>query len=171
MNITIRQEQAGDAPEIRRVNEEAFGQAEEADLVDALRQNCDDLLSLVALEGDAIVGHALWSPATVESETAILKGMGLGPVGVLPEFQKKGIGTALINEGIGILRSRVCRFIIVLGHPKYYPRFGFVPARTYGIKSEWDMPESAFMVLMLDPVQASSIHGIAKYRPEFSVVR
>lgn len=171
MNITIRQEQAGDAIAIRRVNEEAFGQSDEADLVDTLRQNCDDLLSLVAIEGNEIVGHALWSPVTIESGKTISKGMGLGPVGVLPKFQRKGIGTGLIKEGIERLRSRGCPFIVVLGHPDYYPRFGFAPASGYGIKSEWDMSDSAFMVLWLDQSRAGNIQGTARYRPEFSIVR
>lgn len=171
MTITIRQEMPGDASTIRRLNEAAFGQTDEADLVDALRKNCDDLLSLVAVEGDEIVGHALWSPANIESGKTVTKGMGLGPVGVLPKFQRKGIGTALINEGIGLLRSRACPFIMVLGHPAYYPRFGFVPAAGHGITSEWDMPDSAFLVLLLEPSCATHIRGIAKYRPEFSMVR
>ena len=171
MTITIRQERAADAPAIRRVNEEAFGQRDEADIVDALRKNCDDLLSLVAVDDGEIVGHALWSPATIESGGPVFEGMGLAPVAVLPKCQRKGIGTALINEGIGRLRSQGCRFIIVLGHPGYYPRFGFVPASRHGVKSEWDMPENAFLVLMLDAANASSVHGTARYRPEFSVVR
>jgi putative acetyltransferase len=171
LRITIRKELPGDAPAIRLVNVEAFGQNDEADIVDALRQNCDDLLSLVAVEGSEILGHALWSPVTVESGAVISKGMGLGPVAVLKEFQRKGIGTRLINEGIELLRSRECPFVIVLGHPEYYPRFGFVPASRQGIKSEWDMPDNAFMVLLLDPSRAEEIHGVAKYRPEFSMVR
>ncbi len=169
--ITIRQELPGDAFAIRRVHETAFGRRDEADIVDALRRNCDDLVSLVALKGDAIVGHALWSPATIESGTSITKGMGLGPVGVLPGEQRRGIGTRLILTGIEMLRERGCPFIIVLGHLDYYPRFGFVPAVRHGVKSEWDMPESAFMIHIRDASQAATLRGIAKYRPEFSVVR
>lgn len=156
---------------IRQVHEAAFGQHDEADLVDALRKNCKELLSLVAVDGERIVGHALWSPVTIESESGTVPGMGLGPVGVLPEFQRRGIGSRLIKDGTEMLRSRQCPLIIVLGHQDYYPRFGFVPASKHGIRSEWDMPENAFMVLMLDPSCAGTILGIAKYRPEFSVVR
>lgn len=169
--IAIRKELPGDEPAIRNVHLAAFGQADEANIVDDLRKNCEVLLSLVAVEGDKIVGHALWSPAVIESDSSVSQGMGLGPVGVVPELQRKSIGTRLIKEGTDILQSQGCRFVIVLGHPDYYPRFGFVPAKRYGIKSEWDMPENAFMVLMLDPGQAAAIQGIAKYRPEFSIVR
>jgi len=122
------------------------------------------------VEGDKIVGYALWSPAIIESGSMVSQGMGLGPVGVAPELQRKGIGTLLIKEGNDTLRERGCRFIIVLGHPDYYPRFGFVPASRYRIRSEWDMPDNAFMVLVLDKSQSSVIQGVAKYRPEFSVV-
>lgn len=169
--ITTRKELPGDAAAVRQVHETAFGQADEADLVDALRKNCADLLSLVALDGDTIVGHSLWSPAEIISPEKTTKGMGLAPVGVLPAFQRKGIGTKLIAEGTDLLKQRGCPFVIVLGHPAYYPRFGFVPAVRYGIRSEWDMPEDAFLVQMLDPAKASSIQGTAKYRPEFSVVK
>jgi putative acetyltransferase len=93
--------------------------------------------------------------------------MGLAPVAVLPEYQRKGIGGTLIREGIGLLQVRGCPFIIVLGHPAYYPHFGFTPASQYGIRCEWDVPDGAFMIRLLDPEVMADVSGLAKYRPEF----
>jgi putative acetyltransferase len=85
------------------------------------------LLSLVAVEKEKIVGHILFSSAIIEGEHGVVKGMGLAPMAVLPEFQRQGIGSQLVKAGIEKLRKTKCPFIIVLGHPEYYPRFGFEP--------------------------------------------
>ena len=111
---TIRLESASDAPGIRRVNEEAFGQATEADLVDEIRLSCPDCLSLVA-EDDTIVGHVLFSPAIVETPGKTVVGMGLAPMSVLSDRQGQGIGTELVETAVAILRERGCPFVIVLG--------------------------------------------------------
>ena len=166
--ITIRSEQPQDVDGIRHVNAKAFGQSEEADLVDKLRRNCDDILSLVALEASIVVGHVLFSPAVLENEGETVVGSALAPVAVLPAYQKQGIGTALIQKGLHILTAAHCPFVIVLGHPEYYPRFGFEQARKNGIQCEWDVPDDAFMILMLDEQRIKIRSGMARYRPEFS---
>ena len=166
--ISIREEQPEDIEAIREVNIRAFGQIQEADLVDKLRQNCNDLLSLVALMEHRVAGHVFFSPATVEVEDRAVQGMGLAPMAVLPEYQRRGIGSELIRSGIATLTSRQCPFVIVLGHAHYYPRFGFEPASRYGIRSEWDVPDDAFMILVLNESEMNDISGVAKYRPEFS---
>ena len=153
---------------VRALNELAFGQPLEADIVDKLRNNCADLLSLVATENDKIVGHILFSPAEIEGPQGVIKGMGLAPMAVLPELQRRGIGTQLVNTGIEELRKLQCPFIIVLGHHEYYPSFGFERASSYRIKCRWEgIPDEAFMILWLDKTKAGQVSGVAKYREEF----
>jgi putative acetyltransferase len=166
--ITIREEQSGDIPAIRRVNLAAFGQPQEADVVDQLRQNCDRFVSLVALDGDEIVGHVLFTPATIGAGESAIEGMGLAPLAVLPGRQRTGIGTALVEEGLATLRREGWPFVLVLGHPEYYPRFGFEPALAYGLHCQWDgVPEEAFMILVLDRAAMAGAQGVARYRSEF----
>jgi putative acetyltransferase len=87
---------------------------------------------------------------------------------VLPAYQRQGIGTHLVKRGIEMQKSRSCPFIIVLGHPEYYPCFGFARASMHGIRSQWDeVPDEAFMILILDQVAMKGISGVARYRDEF----
>jgi putative acetyltransferase len=162
--IEIRHEQPGDVAAIRDVTVSAFGQAEEADIVDALRANGAVSLSLVATIGGRVVGHILYSPVSVGD----IAGAGLGPIAVAPEHQRHGIGSQLIETGNQKLREAGCPFIVVLGHPGYYPRFGFKRASIYGLSCEWEVPDDAFMALILNPENAHDLSGPAKYRPEFS---
>jgi len=97
-------------------------------------------------------------------------GAGLGPMAVLPEYQRQGIGSKLIEAGNRQLKEDGCPFIVVVGHAEYYPRFGFRPARAQGITCEWEVPDDVFMLLVLDPVKMQGVSGLAKYRNEFSSV-
>jgi putative acetyltransferase len=164
--MEIRREEPGDTLAIREVNQRAFGQDQEADIVDTLRANGAVLLSLVATVEGRVVGHAMYSPALIGA----LEGAALGPVAVVPEHQKHGIGGRLIAAGNRMLASSSYPFIIVIGHPTYYPRFGFIPASSRGIRCEWDVPDAAFMVLVLDEATMQDVSGLAKYRDEFSTV-
>lgn len=167
--ITIRKEQSGDEGQIRLVNTHAFGQTAEADIVDTLRRTCPEGVSLVALHDGNIVGHILFTPALIESVHEVVHGMGLAPMSVLPKFQRTGIGSALVRTGIEEMRRAAHPFIIVLGHPAYYPRFGFVPASRRGTASDYDgVPDEAFMILVLDESALAGVAGTAKYRPEFA---
>ena len=166
--VEIRKEQPQDIPIIHQVNKRAFGQLLEADLVDRLRRNCKDLLSLVAVAGNEIVGHILFSSVTVEGEETTAEGMALAPMAVLPEYQRQGIGSKLVRAGIARLVSSNCAFVIVLGHADYYPRFGFEPAHSYGVRCEWEVPDDAFMILVLNESVMQGISGVARYRPEFA---
>jgi len=94
--------------------------------------------------------------------------MALAPMAVLPEFQQRGVGSELVRTGIAELKRRLSPFVIVLGHAGYYPRFGFQPAAVYGIRSEWEVPDDAFMLLVLDESEMRGISGVALYRPEFT---
>ena len=165
-HFAIRDERPGDVAAIRDVNRLAFRQDQEADLVDALRSNGGSLLSLVAEAGDCVVGHILYSPVSVEG----VVGAGLAPMAVHPEYQRQGIGSALVEAGTARLRERGCPFIVVLGHADFYPRFGFRPASTSGITCEWDVPDEVFMVLVLDAATMRGVRGLARYRTEFSKV-
>ncbi|MBF0546054.1 MAG: N-acetyltransferase [Candidatus Riflebacteria bacterium] len=167
--VTIKTEELKDLPIVRKINEAAFGKPHEANIVDNLRKNCSELLSLVAVEGKEIVGHILFSPAEIEGPQGKVRGMGLAPVAVLPERQKQGIGKLLINEGLARLRNIGCPFVIVLGHPEYYPKFGFEPASKYDINCQWaNIPNGVFRINWLDTPMERRISGLAKYREEFS---
>ena len=170
MLITIREEYPKDIAAIRDVNQQAFGQLQESQLIDNLRANKGILLSLVATLNDHVIGHVLYSPVSVSANGDNIIGAGLGPMAVLPEYQRQGIGSKLIDAGNQILQKSGFPFIVVLGHPEYYPRFGFKPAGTYGLKCEWDVPDDVFMMLILDPSKMKQISGLAKYRQEFSSV-
>lgn len=164
--IEVREELPGDAEAIREVNTRAFDTSCEADIVDRLRRGCEDLLSLVALEGERIVGHILFSPAVIEVGAGEVVGMGLAPIAVLPEHQGQGIGAELVRTGMARLEELGCPFVIVLGHPGYYPRFGFEPASRHGIRCEWEVPDEVFLVSVLDEGAMEGVSGLARYRPE-----
>jgi len=167
--MIIRQETKADIHGIHALHELAFGQQLEANIVDTLRNNCEGLFSLVAIENGKLVGHILFSPAEIEGPHGIINGMGLAPMAVLPDMQRRGIGTQLINKGIEELRKLRCPFILVVGHHTYYPRFGFERASLYGIRCQWEgMPDEAFMILWLDTSKAGQVSGLAKYREEFN---
>jgi putative acetyltransferase len=167
--VTIREEEVRDIGVIRNINEAAFDGPAEANVVDKLRQVCDECSSVVAVDGDEIVGHVMFSPATIENGDGVIRGMGLAPMAVLPGHQRRGIGTALIERGLEMLREKGCPFVIVLGHADYYPRFGFVPASRYNLESQWEgIPDEAFMILVFDQKALEGVHGVAKYREEFN---
>jgi putative acetyltransferase len=164
--LDIREERLDDIPFIHDVNNRAFGQAQEASIVDALRSHAAMLLSLVAAINGQVVGHILYSPATIGDMT----GAALGPMAVLPEHQRCGIGSQLVEAGNQRIQDAGWPFIIVLGHPHFYPRFGFRPCSPRGITCEWDVPDDVFMLLVLDEQKMQGVSGLAKYRDEFSIV-
>ncbi len=167
--IAIRREHIGDEEQIRIVNTRAFGRTAEADVVDTLRESCPESLSLVAMREGQVVGHILFTPAVVESGGQVGQGMGLGPLAVLPEFQRQGIGSDLVQAGVTEMKVARHPFVLLVGHPGYYPRFGFVRAPRYGIVSEYaNVPDEAFMILVLDEVAMEGMSGVAKFRSEFA---
>jgi putative acetyltransferase len=166
----IRLERPADAPVIRQVNELAFGQPAEADLVERLRQACGDAVSLVAVD-DGIVGHILFTPVVVEGGGRRVVGMGLAPMAVHPDWQRRGIGSQLVRSGMDIVRERGYPFVVVVGHPEYYPRFGFDRASAHGLTSQWEgMPDASFTVVILDERTMAGVSGVARYRKEFDDV-
>jgi len=168
--ITIRRERAEDVLHIRDLNLQAFGQPSEAQIVDALRRNCSAFLSLVAEEEGQLIGHILFTPAIIDSDGQCIEGMGLAPMAVLPQRQRQGIGSELVENGLKLLRQRACPFVIVLGHPEFYPRFGFMPASWRKIRSQREgVPDEAFMLLVLDQSAMQGVSGVARYRDEFNM--
>ena len=168
--LKIRQEEPADLESIRHVNELAFGRPSEADLVDALRANGAAVVSLVAVLDSEIVGHILFSLVTIDSKDASASAVGLAPVSVLPEHQRKGFGGQLICAGLDACRKLGHGAVFLLGHPKYYPRFGFVPSTRFAIRSEYDAPEEAFMAKELQKDALANIKGIVHFRNEFNTV-
>ena len=169
--IIIREESLEDIAAIRQVNEQAFNQPDEAALVDLLRAHGKVSFSLVAVDDDRILGHILFSPVTIEQTAKTVSAIGLAPMAVLPEFQNQGIGSLLVRRGLEECRKAGHDCVVVLGHPEYYPRFGFVPASKYGIKSEFDVRDEVFMVLELYEGALSGCKGTVKYQPEFNAFK
>ena len=166
----VRAETSEDYPAIRRVNELAFGRPEEAALVDALRQAAHPHISLVAVIDGQVAGHIFFSPVSIETDGQAFTAMGLAPMAVLPQYQNKGIGSALVREGLKECRRISHDIVVVLGHPRYYPRFGFSPAKLKGLSCEYDVADDVFMVAELKPGALGGRRGLVKYHPAFSNV-
>jgi putative acetyltransferase len=168
--ILVRPEQPHEAGAIRNVNARAFGRDAEAVLVEALRGAGGVTLSLVARVGEQVVGHILFSPVEIDRGGSHDVAVGLGPMAVLPEHQRHGVGAQLIRAGLERLREAGHGAVVVLGHPDYYPRFGFVRASHFGLRWEVECPDEAFMALELREGFLGTRPGIVRYRPEFSAV-
>ena len=168
--LVIRGEESADAPGVRRVNEQAFGRREEADLVERLHATGRVVVALVAEVDGVIVGHILFSPATIEGTAGTCAGVALAPMAVLPSHQHRGIGRRLVEEGIMACKEQGHSRIIVVGHPQYYPWFGFGPASRYGLRCEFSVPDEAFMALALAPNAFNGCAGLVKFAPEFADV-
>lgn len=168
--MKIRPEIGADMAQIHEVNRLAFGREDEARLVDALRERGAVICSLVADLDGLIVGHVLFSPATLDDDGRSATVAALGPVAVLPARRRQGVGDALIRAGLEICRDEGFPVAVVLGHSTYYPRFGFRPSRPLGIRWEHDAPEEAFMVMELVPGALDGRRGIIRYQPEFDGV-
>lgn len=164
--MVVRTERAQDRAGVRAVQAAAFPTAAEADLVDALRAQAHPLVSLVAEDGTELIGHILFSPVTLPGHPA-LHIMGLAPLAVQPAHQRAGTGAALVRAGLEHCRRLGCGAVVVLGHPGYYPRFGFRPAVQFGIRSEYDVRDEAFMALALRPGYLQGAGGTVQYHAAF----
>ena len=164
--MLIRDEQPTDWAAVHAVNKSAFETPAEADLVAALRHQAHPLISLVAEHDRSVVGHIMFSPVSLSGHPS-LKIMGLAPMAVAPLHQRSGIGSTLVRAGLDRCKELGFGAVAVLGHPEYYPRFGFVPARRFGIACEYDAPDEAFMVLELHPGYLHGAVGIIIYHEAF----
>jgi putative acetyltransferase len=165
--MQIRLEQPSDIARIRQVNLAAFDTATEANLVDALRDQARPVVSLVAEDAGDIVGHIMFSPVTLSTDST-LRLMGLSPMAVLPSRQRQGIGSALVREGIDRCRRMGCAAIALIGHAAFYPRFGFVPASRFGLFTEYEVPDDVFMVLELEAGVLRRQAGTIRYHAAFA---
>lgn len=168
--LSIEKEANEDITAIHQVNLAAFKQPNEAVLVDTLREAGALTYSLVAKEQGRVIGHLAVSPVTITDEDKEYHAVGLGPVAVSPSRQKTGIGKALINHLIDHVLLQSDNLLVVLGHPEYYPKFGFKPSLPFRIKCEYDVPAEAFMVLELKPGALTEISGVVRYHKAFSQV-
>jgi putative acetyltransferase len=166
-DVIIRAETASDQSMIWQVNEAAFGSAEEADLVEALRTEGVVLLSVVAELDRQVVGHILFSRMSIETPTEVIAAVALAPMAVLPRYQRQGIGGRLIRYGLDALRALGERIVIVVGHPAYYPRFGFSTEQARSLESPF--PPDAFMALELSPGALDRIRGRVRYPQPFGL--
>lgn len=170
--IKIRPETPADEEAIHAVNASAFRTEGEAKVVDRLREVCNPFVSLVAEMDEQVVGHILFTPVTLKTtECRTVQGMGLAPLAVLPAYQGRGIGSALCNAGLDAMAALDTTFVVVLGHPGYYPRFGFTPAAEQGFQCGYpDTPPEAFMIRVFDEALLNGLSGVIYYRTEFDDV-
>ncbi|MEX2261467.1 MAG: N-acetyltransferase [Bryobacteraceae bacterium] len=166
-NLIVRSENTEDRSVIRSINEAAFVGSDEADLVERLRAEGVVLVSLVAEVKSRIVGHILFSRMWVETTKGSVSAVALAPMAVLPEYQRRGIGGRLIRDGLDALRSLAEQIVIVVGHPDYYPRFGFSSERTRSLESPF--PPEPFMALELSPGALDGIRGRVRYAASFGL--
>jgi HAD superfamily hydrolase (TIGR01509 family) len=165
-NLDLRPEIPADVPGVRVVEESAFGRATEANLVDLCRQRGKVGLSLVAVRDGNIVGHVLFTPVTLDPPCPGWRGLGLGPIAVLPEFQRTGIGSQLMQTGLEMCREWGFDFVVLLGDPNYYSRFGFIPAKEFGLDNKYGV-EDEFMARELKPGVLKGTRALVRYVPEF----
>jgi putative acetyltransferase len=163
--ITIRPEDPRDIEAVHQVNALAFGREEEVRIVEALRDAGKVICSLVAQADGQVVGHILFSPMTIESAEKVHEAVCLGPLAVLPEYQRRGVGSLLVDAGLNGCRQLGHRAVFLLGHPTYYPRFGFRPAREFDVHYQDD--RDAFMAIELVQGALVGICGRAVFTEEF----
>ncbi len=165
--MLIRTEEEKDWNAVHVLNASAFKTSIEANLVDTLRKKTQPVVSLVAEDNKRVVGHIMFSPVTLTGHPDA-RIMGLAPMAVAPEHQRKGIGSALVLDGLDRCKQLGFGAVVVLGHPEYYSHFGFTPSSRFGIGCEYDVPEEVFMVMELQPGYLHAKSGTIKYHEAFS---
>ena len=165
--MLIRVERPEDREAVHALNAAAFPTPAEADLVDTLRERASELVSLVAERDGHVIGHILFSPVVLAGHPGV-RAYGLAPMAVAPDEQRGGIGSALVRAGLERCAQRGVSSVVVLGHPEFYPRFGFEPASRFGIGSEYDVPDEVFMALELRPGSLDGKTGTIRYHAAFN---
>jgi len=169
--MIIRTESVKDFKEVYNVNFLAFGNREdESKLIERIRNSEEFIseLSIVAEIDNEIVGHILLSKAAVENKEEQQEVIVLAPIAIKPIYQKQGIGSKLINEGLKRCKELGFNIVFLIGHPEYYPKFGFKPARIFGLElKQFEVPEDVFMVCELNEGELQNIKGELKYPKSF----
>jgi putative acetyltransferase len=168
VTIVVRPERGHDHPAVRAIHARAFGREDEARLVDRLRGAVDPQVSLVALIDGRVVGHIFLAPVAIRGEGGETDAFALAPLGVDPDFQNRGVGSALVRAGLEAAGDLGERVIFVLGEPAFYGRFGFEPASGRGLRFPSPVPEEAFMVLELEAGALEGRRGEVIYPAAFS---
>jgi putative acetyltransferase len=166
--MKIRAERTDDHAAVRALNKAAFESPLESKLVDALREQAEPTISLVAEDEGVVVGHIMFSPVA-HADDPKLRVIGLAPMAVSPDRQRLGIGSRLVEAGLAQCREMGFVAAIVLGHPEYYPRFGFLPSKDFGIVSKYEVPPEVFMAMELQPEALDDKKGRMVYHPAFDM--
>jgi predicted N-acetyltransferase YhbS len=165
-NLTIRPTSTADLAALEAVHTAAFPTDLEARLVKLLISRGQAAVSLAAVAEGRIVGHDLFSQTTCEGSTGVTRGLGLAPLAVLPEFERQGIGSALVRAGLEACQRQYTPWVVVLGEPAYYSRFGFQPASRYGLSGDFGGGD-AFQILVFNEQQSPDPGGHIRYDAEF----
>lgn len=174
MKITIRQENINDNNKVYNVVKKAFQRAihsdrDEHNLINRLRESENYIpeLSLVALVNKEIVGHIMFTKLSIINKEEKYESLALAPLAVTPEYQKKGVGSRLIQEGLEIAKDLGYNSVVVLGSDEYYPSFGFKEALKFEIKAPFEVPSKNFMAIELKENSLNGISGTVEYAKEF----
>jgi putative acetyltransferase len=165
VGLILRLEINADQAAVREVNRLAFGGDDEARLVDRLRDGGYARVSLVAEVDDRVIGHILFSALPIVTECGLVDALALAPLAVSPAHQKQGIGSALVREGLRVCKEQGHRIVVVLGHPDFYPRFGFSARMAERLRSPFS--GAAFMAIELVPNVLGDVEGEVRYPPPF----
>lgn len=165
--MIIRVEKSKDHQAVYALNRAAFGGEDEAKLVNNLRSD-PSYISLVAESNGAVIGHIAFSAVTLNDEPTSY--VGLAPMSVIPDVQRRGIGGSLIEAGIEACSATGAEAVFVLGHPSYYPKFGFIPAKPRGFTCIYPDSEEAFMILEIVPGSLNDKNGMIKYASAFDLL-
>ena len=167
--ITLRKEEAKDFQNIAMVNDVAFGRKAESKLIDTLRNTKEfipDLSAIAEVDGK-VIGHILFYPITINEGEKKHISLALAPMSIIPAFHKKSIGKLLVIYGLQAAKNLGHKSVIVLGHPSYYPKFGFEPASKWNIKSPFPAPDEAFLAIELEKGSLEKISGTVIYPKAF----
>jgi putative acetyltransferase len=165
--VLIREETAADHDAIRELNRIAFGGNEEADIVDRLRSAGLVVVSLVAVENNEIVGHIMFSELPIDTDQGVLIAASLAPMSVHPKCQRQGIGSALVGKGLKLCRNRGKSIVVVVGHPTYYPRFGFSAELAKNLHGPFS--GDVWMALELKSRALENVSGTVRYPEAFGL--
>lgn len=171
--VWLRAEEPNDIDGVRRVVEAAFGQPNEAQIVDRLRAAGDLVMSHLADRKREVIAHVAFSPAQVIDDAGVVREvpgglLALAPMAVLPKYQKQKVGSGLLQSALMRLELQGAGAIVVLGHPEYYPRFSFTPASAFGLRCPFDAPDEAFLLRVLrDDIPCDTFQGTVRWAPAF----